>query len=198
MDELTKDAQVLAALESFSVKLVKEIADSAKKYHGGMAVGGSQDTGVIGSTDFNVYYKGGVFIMEFYMANYWYWMEYGRGRSKSGKSKKPFEQTLAGRLYKSKWWISKGIDSVSWYKKYNKVKDETKAKKKITRDLADRALAKKIAMNIHKRGWTKYPKGSQFLTKVLTNQRLELLASDISEIMGEKITLIIESSLTKS
>ena len=132
------------------------------------------------------------------MANYWYWMEYGRGRSKSGKSKKPFEQTLAGRLYKSKWWISKGIDSVSWYKKYNKVKDETKAKKKITRDLADRALAKKIAMNIHKRGWQKYPKGSQFLTKVLTNQRLELLASDISEIMGEKITLIIESSLTKS
>ena len=185
------------AVNTFAEDLVTDIKDQLRRYHGNPSNGDSQDTGLAGSIELiTPYYKDGSLFIDIKMDDYWYFLEYGRGKTKVGKSKKPFEQTLAGKLYASGWYRKTGVDPREWYK----AKLKNPEKSKILKDFnkLKKMLSIAIARNIHKKGWTKYPKGSKFLTKATNPQKMDLFAENIGDIIGQKIVLDLSNSILKT
>lgn len=184
----------LESVNSFSESLVKDIVDAIRYYHGGTSNGSPQDAGISGSVEFtSPYFKDGSLFVDFKMDEHWYYLEYGRGPTRSAPVKKEFSKTLAGRLYASKWYRKTGADPRSWYKSRLKHPD----KSKILSDYKklEKSLAFAIARSIHKNGWKKYPHGSGFLSKTATPQKFDLLAENIAEILGQKIIIDLSNSI---
>lgn len=189
---MINDKDVFALLEQFGEELIADIDKSLQnKGFGSKANGGTQSTGLIGSTTFDINTGGGGLTMSFYMNDYWYYVQYGRGKTQVGKSKKPFEKTLAGKLYASGWDVGKGINAREWYKK--RLKDPSKSKMLKDYEGMRKLLTKAIAHNIHKKGTIKRfgYKGSNFLTDVFQDGRFDSLSEKLSELIGQKIVIDI-------
>lgn len=207
----TIDNQIFALLETFGDELVLDIKDSlASKGFGSKANGGTQDTGIIGSTNFKINTTNGQLVLEFYMDSYWYYLEYGRGKTKSSKTKKPFKDTLAGKLYQSGWDVGKGINAKVWYAKSQKDLFQssqgksgslTPEKHKAFKDYEGlrKMLVRAIASGIHKKGTIKRfgYKGSRFLSNVLKDGRFDKLSQSLSDIIGKQIVIDITESFNK-
>lgn len=193
--------KIISILDDFANNLKKDLTASLKRYGHVSATNSGTQSGIIGSMDFNVYERGKAVRMEFYMDDYWYWLEYGRGKTKVGKSDKPFEKTLAGRIYR--WIPQKGIDArkiiLENYK--NKLKGDPSKSKFLKKppkyNELRKSLSYAIANNIHKKGWTKYPKGSKFMSKVMLDGRFDVLAEQISEVLGKEIVFNIKEVFEK-
>jgi len=183
--------QVYKILEEFGEQLVKDTELSLKQKHGGAANNGTQSTGLAESIDFSVKEKGDGFVFSFYMNDYWVNLQYGRGKTKVGKSQKEFKDTLAGKLYYSDWYSSKGLNpqDIVLRNYLDKLKNPSKSKglKSLTFKKAKKAFAIMVAKSIHKKGWKRYPHGSDFFGQVVEDGRFYDLGLKLSEIYGKEI-----------
>lgn len=192
------EANIFALLEDFGEELLTDIDTALKsKGHGSKANGGSQSARIIGTGKFKIIPTDGSITLNFYLNDYWYFLEYGRGKTKAAKTKKEFKNTLAGKMYAAGWDIGKGINAKTWYKK--KLKDGSKSKLLKDYEGMRKLLLKAIAHNIHKKGTIKRfgYKGSKFLSGILNDGRFETLSKKLSEIIGKEIVIDISNAFKR-
>lgn len=120
-----------------------------------------------------------IFILE--MADYWEWVDKGRGATKSRSSN---GETLQDRIYK--WIPFKGFPLRAKAKKLRK----RQRKKKTLTQIIDRerkSLAYLIARKIHKKGY----KGSNFYSDVVTPNYIDDLKSELRTALKRDVEIEI-------
>jgi hypothetical protein len=190
------DKEVFALLEQFGDELVADIDKSlqSKGFGAKTNSGNSQSTGIIGSTTFDINTGGGGLTMSFYMNDYWYWLEFGRGVTKASKTKKPFKDTLAGKLFENGWDVQKNINAKEWYKEKLIKNSKSKKLKEGKHDDFRKMFVKFVAHRIHINGY----KATHFLTEVLNDGRSEKLSEKLSELIGKKIVIDVYNDFLKA
>lgn len=191
---------ILKELEDFGFQLKKDLTVSLiRKGHTTKTSTGAGQSGIIGSMQYDVYSKGDNVLLEFFMDDHWYWLEYGRHKTRVGKGQKPYSQTLAGRLFD--WIPQKGLNArnivkENYAKRLKSIQpSESKfLKKNLPYQKYQKSLSHAIAANIHKKGWSKYPNGSHFLSEVMLDGRFTKLAENISVLLGKEIVFEVDKA----
>lgn len=117
------------------------------------------------------------------MADYYQWVESGRGPTKTTTASKP---TLAQSL--EQWISAKGIQ-------VRQSKGESKQSVLERR----KSMAIAIARKIHSKGTIKRfgYKGSNFIADVLTQQNVDVIAQKLSDITGLRISAFVTTEIAK-
>ena len=117
------------------------------------------------------------------MADYWQWVENGRGPTKTTTASKP---TLAQSL--EQWISAKGIQV-----------RQSKGESKQTVLERRKSMAIAIARKIHSKGTIQRfgYKGSNFIADVLTQQNVDTIAQKLSDLTGLRLTAYVTTEVTQ-
>lgn len=161
-------------LENFGVQLKKDVQASLKKKQRAKAAkynsSYNENSNLVNSIRFTVKEAEGVTEVSLLMADYWEWVDKGRGKTTAGGSGQVKNNIAA-------WIKKKGLNPNKILAKYGT--------KKQTFDKAVNQLAFLIARKVHKKGF----EGNDFFTSVINDGRLNLLKEQLTEELRQDIRI---------
>lgn len=165
---------------SFQERLYTDVEKSLMDKGHGDPYGSS--TGIISSIEFKLVTKAGELGFDMLMNDYWEYLENGR-KPASWRFKR------GGKGGKSNF-----IESIKSYIESRDIHVDLKGR---TYDKAVTSFAFAIANAINKRGTIKRfgYKGSHFLSDVLNDGRLDTFASELTDLLGEEVVIVVTDKL---
>lgn len=171
-------------LEAQGEKLVNALIANLKKYK--VKASGNLDK----SIHFLVQYKGDSYTFQLKIADYYYWIDKGRGKSKGGGKNGKLSSLI------EKWIRDKGIniykDETATQKKSRLVSQmgKTKAVKKLDREKRIKQIAFLIARKIHKEGY----KGRPFYSDAVNKKWIDGMKADLKGALKRDVIIEIKNN----